>query len=291
MILSMTGFGSHTHKEKNLQIKCEIHCVNKKTLEVYVNLPRTCLFAEMDLRKKVEETLKRGKITVHFDVRFMESTKKVVFQEALFDSFQETLVQISKKYKIQNNVLLSHWLSMEKLWGIEEEPKDPKNLVPLLNTTLESALAHVGSMRKREGQHLLKDLLQRLSKIEKYLQAIEARAPSMVRAYQDTLKKRIKSRETFTPAESDLFNRFVSVFADKSDVSEEITRLKSHFAQFRHLLDSQEPCGRSLDFLLQEFVREINTLGSKTPDLQATKQVIAIKTLIEQIREQVQNVL
>ncbi len=291
MILSMTGFGSHTHSIKGLQVKCEIHCVNKKALEVNLNLPRYCLFAEPDLRKKVEETLKRGKISVNLDLRFLESTKKVSFNETLFDSFQKTLARISKKNKIQDHLNVSDLLSMEKLWVIEEELWPPESLLSSLNAALNSALTKVLLMRTREGEHLHKDLLRRLSEVEKQCVEIERRAPSILREYQEKLKKQIKNSDQFTSVETDLFNRFVSMFTNKSDVSEEITRLKSHFSQFRQILRSQEPCGRSLDFLLQEFVREINTLGSKTPDLQATKQVIAVKALIEQIREQVQNVL
>jgi len=291
MALSMTGFGTASKIQKFFQVKCEVQCLNKRHLEIGLNLPRFCVELDLPMRKKIEARLNRGKVAVYFDIQYRSSTKKMVLNEPLMDSWQKELSSLAKKYRLKPDLDLKTWVMVDTIWKVEENRLMAKDMAGTLNQTLDEALRKLILMRKREGKQLEKVMLGQIRQMEKIVQELNKRSGLYVKAYQNKIKKRVSKSDSFTPAENELFTRFVSVFSDKADIHEEITRLWSHCSQLNHYLKKDSPGGRSLDFLLQECNREINTIGSKVSDLKVSKMVVTLKTLVDQLREQAQNVL
>jgi uncharacterized protein (TIGR00255 family) len=291
MALSMTGFGSATLSLNQAALKCEVQTLNKKNFEPFFILPKFCLFAELELKKVAEKMLQRGKVTVLFDVQSLASKKRISLNETLAESWRKAIAVFEKKYGYKNNLMISDWLRLNEIWEVQEEKVNPGELYKKLEACMVSAIKQVLDMRKKEGERLQKDILTGLSKTQNLVASVTKRAPLILREYQKKIQHKIRSGKEFSPQETDLFNRFISAFADKADIHEEIVRLNSHFHQFRDLLKKETPVGRTLDFLLQECNREINTIGSKASDVVITQNVINIKTLLEQIREQIQNIL
>ncbi len=290
MIFSMTGYGSSTHHNEKYTIKCEVISRNKKNFELSFNLPQFCLFAEVELKKIAQNMMKRGWITINFDIQFADKEIFINFNEELFKSWNKTIKRISKEYHLENDVKMSDWISAEYIWKPGKSSIDQDLIFKLLEKSMTDAIKKADKMRKVEGLNIKKDIIKRLDTIEKKVETIEKFRPLSISKYEQKIKDQVKTRD-FSDSELNIFNKFMSVFTDKSDIAEEITRLRSHIKQFHSFISSKEAVGRSLDFMLQEFFREINTIGSKANCLEITKEVIDIKSLIEQIREQVQNVL
>ena len=287
----MTGYGSETMTMKGLTIKCEISSLNKKNLEINLNLPKYCIFMELPLRKALQETLIRGNITLFFQLQWAKGSKQISLNHTLFKTWQNQIKDLCDKYHVQEDISASHWLNTSAIWDVKETEADNSLIEPLMIKCLHKAMEKLIEMRVKEGRELEKDLMKRLKIIEGHLEIIQKRSPQLVKKYEEKIMKQVNGNGNFSKPEQDLFNRFVSIFSEKTDIAEEITRLKSHIGQFKTYLKSSEAVGRSMDFLLQEFMREANTIGSKANDTAIAQNVVAIKTTIEQIREQVQNLL
>jgi len=291
MALSMTGYGSETFNNKELYLKCEILCLNKKNLEVNVNLPRYALMFELDIRKIVKEQLIRGKATLNYDIRSATGKKNIKLNESLFKTWNQALNTTSKKHNIENDLTMADWFSMPEIWSKENTHIPTELLKKTLFSVTKKACKKLIAMRIKEGKNLQKDILKRLKKIETLINDIKKLAPAYLKKYKNKIKKQVKGSNNFNRAEIELFNRFTSVFSNKADITEEIIRLKSHISQFKSFTSSEKPVGRPLDFLLQEFLREANTITSKSNNLKISRNIVEMKTLLEQIREQIQNIL
>ncbi|MBN2143191.1 MAG: YicC family protein [Candidatus Aureabacteria bacterium] len=291
MALSMTGFGRASFSTKEMFLRCEIQSLNKKNFEAFFILPKFCLFAELELKKVLEKMLQRGKVTVNFDIQVSSSRNKINLNESLADSWIKAAAYFKKKYGYKNNLTVSDWLRLNEIWEIHEERVPPRELYEKIEACMIASVKKVIEMRKREGHRLQKDILKALHDAQKLLGQIAKRAPEQLKAYRQRLGEKIHAGKGFSHAEIDLFSRFIGAFSDKTDIHEEIVRLGSHFQQFKSLLIRDTPVGRTVDFLLQECNREVNTIGSKSNDLIITENVVNLKTLLEQIREQIQNIV
>lgn len=291
MALSMTGFGSVSMRYRDLTFKCEVQCVNKKFLEAQVVLPRAYWSLEIPMRKEVEKTLLRGKAVAVINVSAPEAGRDVRLNHGMVAAYQAGLLELEARYGSARDVGMAAWLNLPGVWDIRENREPSTDVSPLLIELLGKALRKVQRMRRAEGKNLTAEIRELLTQLEHHLQNVETRAPDVLVQYQERLKDRVGRSPALTPQEKDLFSRFQSAFSDKCDIREEVARLKSHIKQYRTHIRKNTPVGRTLDFLLQEFFREINTIGSKANDIQVTENVVTMKSLVEKIREQTQNIL
>lgn len=287
MIKSMTGFGRAQAENDALRLTIEISCVNRKQLDCNLSLPRDWLVLEAPLQSLIRRYCVRGYLKVNFVAESLDHshlTESVRQQFAL-------LTKLADELKLTNDFTASSLLQCPNLTHGAPLPEPTDALEKFVAQTLTEALEALNQMRCREGALLESDLRKRFQELAEIRATIATRAPEVPRHYQTLLKARLEALlADKTSLDSGTLERELAVFADRCDVSEELTRLAAHLQHAEELLSRNEPCGRSLDFLCQELYREINTTGSKANDTMITSQVIAFKAKLETIREQVQNV-
>ena len=290
-MLSMTGYGKGEYKEGGVELTCEIKTVNNRYLDVNVKAPRIFAAYEDVIRKLVREKMTRGHADLFislkdkrekptaFSVDLSVAASYVAAAKTLKDAFPE----------LENDVTLSSVLRYPDVLKQDDAVAADEELITALTTAVNAALDRLNEMRAVEGKKLEEDMLARVAVIEKTVEEIETRAPKIKDEYRDKLTAKVKEYlQEVNPDESRLLTE-VAVFADKSNIDEELTRLHSHIGQFREIC-KEGIVGRKLDFLVQEFNREANTTCSKSNDVEITRAGLALKNEIEKIREQVQNV-
>lgn len=289
-MLSMTGYGKGEYKRNGLELTVELKTVNNRFLDVSIKAPRLFVACEETIRSAVRAKMTRGHVDVFVNFTDKREKEKSLYLDtalakAYFDAAQKlkTLLPEAKDDVTLTSILrYSDVLKEEDVQGEDEEP------VTALNIALNEALDRLNCMRKIEGEKLKADLLSRMDSVEQMVNGVRERAPLVAEEYKKRLTERVRrALEEVSVDEGRLLNE-VAVFSDKSNIDEEITRLYSHISQFRNIAD-EEIVGRKLDFLVQEFNRESNTVCSKSNDLQITKLGLSLKNEIEKIREQVQN--
>ena len=289
----MTGYGRGDSIEGAYKITTEISSVNRKQSEIVVNLPRELELLEPRVRNEVNRRVARGRVTVKVLLHAGEgvSSGKVQLNTALAKAYARELARLAKELHIPGPVTLDHLLRAPGVLQTDDLGNEAETVWPAVEKSLDQALTALVAMRTREGVHLAKDLKKRIAVMKKSVGLIRVEAPGMVKRYQAQLRERIQNAGLALPAETDeRLLKEVVYFADRSDISEELTRLASHFKQFDELYQSAEPVGRTLDFLAQEINRELNTIGSKATDQTISREVIGLKAELEKFREQVQNV-
>jgi len=286
----MTGFGSASAHAGGARVTVELSSVNRKQLDVVVRLPPQLAAFESRVQKTVQEQISRGRIsgTVQLDAANGGATLQI--DQAHAEETIGKLRRAAKKLNLTDDLSASMLLQIPGLLKTQPVEQAPEEIFQCLEKALTAALKKLNAMRLREGKTLEADFLSRLKLLEAMLEQINARAPQMVSKVRKKLFQSLESAGLKNVAADERVIKEIALFAERSDISEEITRLTSHITQFRKMLRSHEPSGRSLDFLAQEFFREINTIGSKANDLKITEQVVAFKTELERIREQIQNV-
>jgi uncharacterized protein (TIGR00255 family) len=290
MIRSMTGFGAGRGSAGGEDVDVEIRSVNHKYAEVKVRLPRELAALEQEVVRAVKERLARGGI----DVSVRRSTPgggvvprvDVAVAEAYARAFQE----IQARLGLPGALSLSDVLAAEGVVRLEERAVDLDAAGEALRRAVAASLDALVAMRAREGEALARDLSTRLGSVEAAFGRVAELSPQVVEHYRARLEERIAELTRGVPLDPARLVQEVALFADRTDVAEEITRLRSHVAQVRHLLASAEPAGRKLDFLVQEMHREVNTIGSKSQSAELASLVVGLKAEIERMREQVQNV-
>jgi uncharacterized protein (TIGR00255 family) len=290
MIRSMTGFGAGRGSAGGEDVDVEIRSVNHKYAEVKVRLPRELAALEQEVVRAVKERLARGGI----DVSIRRSTPgggvvprvDVAVAEAYARAFQE----IQARLGLPGALSLSDVLAAEGVVRLEERAVDLDAAGEALRRAVAASLDALVAMRAREGEALARDLSTRLGSVEAAFGRVAELSPQVVEHYRARLEERIAELTRGVPLDPARLVQEVALFADRTDVAEEITRLRSHVAQVRHLLASAEPAGRKLDFLVQEMHREVNTIGSKSQSAELASLVVGLKAEIERMREQVQNV-
>ncbi len=290
-MLSMTGYGKGEAEKNGLIVTVEIKSVNHRYADISVKLPRTFMALENGLRKQVAQSLNRGKVDVYVNYTLSdEALATPVLNPDLAKAYMELFANLQARFGLSGQVS-AEWLAGQKdVVQISEADLDEETLHECLTAATGMALEQLIRMRQAEGEETCKDLENRLNQSEQLLASIEERAPFVPMEWQDKLQERLTRLYQNGEADPQRLAQEVAVFADRCDISEEISRFKSHLVQFREMLIDSDPVGRRMDFLVQELNREVNTMGSKSNDAELTRQVVALKAELEKIREQVQNI-
>ena len=288
---SMTGFGEGSATAAGIRVAVELSSVNRKQLDINVNLPRNYVTLDALVQGKVREAFSRGRVSGIIRVDSADGTAgSVVVDETLAEQYVAGIRKVSAKLKLMDDLGAESLSRLPGVVTIEQNDMAADDVSEVLEAALEKALKGLAKLRTAEGRALEKDLRERLTLLESFVKEIRRLAPSVVVSYREKLFQRLEEAGLTDLASDERVVKEVALFADRCDISEELTRLKSHLAQTRSLLRSSEPVGRTLDFLCQELFREINTVGSKANEVEITRQVVAFKTELERIREQVQNI-
>ncbi len=287
----MTGFGRGSATADEGTATVEIACVNRKQAEVVIQLPRELSELEGRIRRAVLNTISRGRIqvSVQFD-RSSGAPAPVSVDLRMVDALEAAFESISRHTGRNVTAEAGDFLRTAGIIRIEDGGLAAETVWGAIEHALEVAIEQVLEMRSAEGTDLAKDLTTRLAALEKSAAAIATLAPGRPERYREVLTKRLRDAGLELDLQDERVLREIAVFADRCDISEEITRLDSHFRKFREYMAGEEPAGRPLDFLCQEIHREFNTIGSKASDAAIAQHVVEAKTELEKIREQVQNV-
>lgn len=291
MVKSMTGFGRSVKESDRWNITCEIKSVNNRFLDTVVKMPKAFISLEDMVKKQVSSCLSRGHVEIFVTVEEVgEADNKVIADTALALEYCRALKEVASALKVSYEPEVRHIASQYGVMTLQKEDADLEAFGEQLKAAVTEALAELIKMRSLEGEGLAADLLCRVDKVEALRNDIAERAPKVVEDYRSKLKARMEEILGDVEVDEDKLLNEVAFFADKADIAEEVTRLVSHFGQFRDNLKSDSAVGRKLDFILQEMNREINTIGSKANDGEITSLVIEAKGELEKIREQVQNI-
>lgn len=288
----MTGYGRGAATFEGLHIAIELSSVNRKQAEVSLNLPRELESLESKLRDRLNTSIARGRVALRLTVDYGKGREKcrLSLNTDLARQYVTETRRLSKALQIDSAISLDSLLRAPGVVELHSPLEDPERLWTTISKALDSALKGFLAMRAREGTALARDLRARVRMIKKSSAAIATLAPSSVERYRHALSARLSAAGLPLPLDDERLVKEIVLFADRSDISEELTRLGSHFAQFDDCLRSKEPVGRKLDFLVQEINREINTIGSKANDSSIASLVIEMKAELERFREQAQNV-
>ena len=291
MIYSMTGYGSGDGLSGKTTLHVELKSVNNRFLDCAVRLPRTCSFAEEQVKNLVQARVGRGKVDVFITVdSSREDDVQVKLNEPLLRAYQQAVEEMREKFLIPNDMGSAAYSRIPDIFILEKKELDQEAFLADLSRVVTEALDALCAMRAREGERLKADLLGKLEELEALRRIVSARSPETVREYREKLLARMQEVLDAAGIDESRILTEAALFADKVAVDEELVRLDSHFRQFRDLLDAGGSVGRKLDFLIQELNREVNTIGSKCVDLDITKTVVEMKSIIEKIREQAQNI-
>jgi uncharacterized protein (TIGR00255 family) len=292
-LLSMTGFGDARDERDDHAISAEVRTINNRHFKL--NLRTTEGYAALDARVEavVREYVRRGTVNVNIRIRHMSAAEDYRLNTDVLENYIDQLQKLSAKRNFDEKLRLEPLASLPGvIEQLSSEAHDPNEVWPLLEPTLRTALESMTQMRVAEGRALAADLEAQCGTVDGSLKNIASRSPQVVEGYRQRLQDRVgealaKFNVSIEPID---VVREICVFADRSDISEEIVRLRSHLAQFAQALQSAESAGRKLEFICQEMGRETNTIGSKANDAEISHEVVEIKTALERIREQIQNV-
>ena len=291
MIKSMTGFGRGEYAKDGKEFTVEIKTVNHRYSDVFIKMPRQIGFLEDKVRELVGKAISRGKIDVFITYyNYSDDSKYVTFDEALAKTYISAVESLRDKFGLKDDISVSLISKYPDVLKVEQNEEDEEILWSMLRIATENALASLVTMRGNEGEGLKNVLLERATYIEEVIAEISTRAPEVPKEYKSKLETRIKDLLEQQAIDENRLSMEIAVFADRCSIDEELVRLASHIGQMREALSMNQPVGRKLDFLIQEMNREINTIGSKANDLSITRNVVEIKSEIEKIREQVQNI-
>ncbi|WP_341877362.1 YicC/YloC family endoribonuclease [Defluviitalea saccharophila] len=290
MIRSMTGYGLGEAVINGKKFTVEIRSVNHRYSDINIRMPRTMNYLEENVKNFLKDKISRGKIDVFIS---FESTAgddyEISLNESLAEAYIKVLKTIKEKHDVIDDISVSLVSKFPDVISINKKEDDKDFLWSLLEKALLEACNAFILMREKEGNKLQKDLLEKSVKLEEYLSAIKERSPYLVQDYKIKLEKRLHEILPNHTLDENRIALEVALFADKCSIDEEIVRLDSHITQLRDILTTEDVVGRKLDFLAQEMNREVNTIGSKANDLQITHSVVELKSEIEKIREQIQN--
>ena len=290
---SMTGYGRGDCSQDGFKITVELSSVNRKQTEISVNLPRELEMLEAQIRDQINRYIARGRLTVRVSLHAGTSnaSARVHLNVPLAKAYARELNRLANQLKLAGPVTLDQLARAPGVLQTDEELAVEADFWPAVDKALRKALGQMVKMREREGAHLAQDLDQRILLMRKSAAQIQKQAPGVTERYRQQLIERIRGAGLTAPGGDDeRLLKEVVYFADRSDISEELTRLQSHFQQYADCRKSREPVGRMLDFLAQEMNREINTIGSKANDSLISREVVTLKAELEKFREQAQNV-
>lgn len=291
MISSMTGYGRYELQENERKVLVEMSGVNHRYLDLNIRLPRPLMPLEDAVRKTLKAKLARGKVEISITYQsYSEEELDVMVNDTLGKAYLEGLRHLGNQFDLEDDIKLSALMNVNDLITLQKKSIDQEVVGTMLQKAVEGALETFMKMRTNEGEALKQDILTKSIKLSEMTNAIELRSPQVVQHYRERLQARLGQLLAESPIDEARIAAEVAVFADKCAIDEEITRLKSHIKQLEEILTCGGVIGRKLDFLMQEMNREANTMGSKANDYEITKLVVELKTEIEKVREQVQNI-
>lgn len=290
MIKSMTGYGRAKLSKDDREYQIEIKSVNHRYLDISVRIPKQLSYLEETMKKEIAKKVKRGKIDVFvtFENNSLEG-KEIKINTELAKAYIDELKKLAEKENILSDIQVTEISKYPDVLNIQSSQDDEKITEEVLETVT-IATDNLVQMRETEGNKISEDLLKRLNTINKKVEEIAKLSTGLIEEYVVKLEERIKEILKNQEIDKTRLAQEVVIYADKCSIEEEVTRLNSHISQFKNLLNSNEAIGKKLDFIIQEMNRETNTIGSKANNLEITNGVIDIKTEIENIREQVQNI-
>jgi uncharacterized protein (TIGR00255 family) len=286
----MTGYGRGEVDHAGTKISVELNSVNRKQSDIVINLPRDFAALEPRIRQAINEKISRGRMNVMIGLQEgANGAGALALDTSLARSYHEAMLTLQKELSAPGEITIGTILQAPGVMRSPEHSIKPEEAWPAVQQALTTALGELIKMREREGKHLAKDLIHRLKTLRQATKEIRALYPEVVKKYRSTLRERLEKAGLDLPLDDERLLKEVTIFADRSDVSEELTRLESHLAQFAHHLRKNEPVGRTLEFITQEIFRELNTLGAKSNDAEISQHVVACKSELEKIREQILN--
>lgn len=287
---SMTGFGRANLEKNSREYIIEIKSVNHRYNDISIKAPRNLLFLEEKIRKSVLNRVSRGKIDIYITyLNFGSEGKKVIINRDLAKLYIDELKMMANENGIDSDIKVTEISKFPDVLTLEEN-EDQEAIEEELIECLNMALDKFTNMRMQEGNVIKKDLEERIQKVEDNTKKISEYSSGLVSEYIVKLENRINEILKTDVVDKNRLAQEIVIYSDKCSVEEELTRLKSHIIQFRELINKDEPVGKRLDFLIQEMNREVNTIGSKSGNIEITNSVVELKTVLEDIREQVQNI-
>ena len=291
MIKSMTGYGSAKGVAEGLEITVELKSVNNRYLDTSVRLPRSFIFAEDAVKSAVQSHISRGKVDVFVTVDSTAAGDMTVkVNEALLKGYIEAISHIAGEYSLENDLTAMSAARLPDVLSVEKKDMDAEQIAAAISDIAEKALEDFDEMRVREGEKLRDDVLNRLETIDRLVSAVEEKAPETVKEYRERLEQKMAEVLGTSGIDESRILTESAICADHIAVDEETVRLRSHMSQLKTMVSGASPIGRKIDFLVQEFNREANTIGSKCQNSDIAHVVVDLKSEIEKIREQIQNI-
>ena len=291
MIKSMTGFGRCEVQKDSRKFTVELKSVNHRYLDVNIRMPKKLNFFETTIRTLLKSYANRGKVDIFITYEDLSQTQvSVKYNAALAAEYMKYLKQMEEEFGLENDVRVSTLSRYPEVFTMEEQSEDEEELWNGLKEALEGAFTQFVETRKTEGENLKKDIISKLDLLSEQIGFIEERSPQIVAEYRAKLEDKMKELLADTQIEESRIASEVILFADKICTDEEVVRLKSHISHMRNTLEEKAEIGRKLDFIAQEMNREANTILSKANDIEVSDRAISLKTEIEKIREQIQNI-
>lgn len=291
MIRSMTGYGRAQAEIDSLNITVELKSVNSRYFEFSSRVYKNYSFIEDKLKSHVRGLISRGKVECNVQIDATESDDTlVILNESLAQGYVEAVKTLCEKYNLENDFTVSALAAHNDIFQVRKAPADEEKIWNAVKAVLDEAAKNFIAMREVEGEKLREDVLSRADLILTYVEKVEKRSPETIKEYNEKLKGRMRELLGDNNIDEQRLLTEAAIFADKIAVAEETVRLRSHIAQLHEMMKSKEAIGRKLDFLVQEINREANTIGSKGNDIEIARIVIEIKSEVEKIREQIQNI-
>ena len=292
MLTSMTGFGRGEVQGEGKQFNIELKSINHRYMDINIRLPRIFTYLEDNIRQVIKRYIKRGRIEVFINYKNLDGKDiQVTADIPLIQQYINALDEIHDTFKVEKNIDVTTIAKLPDVFKVDKKEEDEEKVWTFLEKALIIALEDLVKMRQIEGDKLREDLVKRIEIIGDLMDKVEQKSPKVVLEYKERLKKRIKDiMDEGIDIDEEKIAMEVALFADKSNITEEIIRFNSHIIQFKSSIMEDDAIGRKLDFIIQEMNREVNTIGSKSNDLVISNLVVEIKSELEKIREQVQNI-
>lgn len=292
MVMSMTGYGRDVVTLDNSNITVEIRSVNHRFLDVSIKMPRSLLFLEDKMKKIIQTFFYRGRIDIYISLEGEGfGSSDLIVNWELMDKFIHSMDQIKERYGLEGKTPVHMVTQLEGLFTVQEKEQGLDRIQEVILNTVNNAAEKVYTMRKSEGTELKNDVVSRINFIQNIVTELGKRRDIVIMEYRERIKQRLEDyvQEEITTEPTKILHE-VALLAEKGDITEEVTRLFSHISQFLATLDHEGSVGRKLDFIVQEMHRETNTIGSKSNDVKISEWVVTLKSEIEKVKEQVQNI-
>ena len=290
MIKSMTGYGKSNLSINSREYQVEVKTVNHRYIDINIKMPKVISYLEEDVRKLISSKLKRGKIDISIVFEnYNKNENNISINTELAENYIKSFKELAEKQNINANIEVTEIAKLPEVLTVKTDFNEEQIKLELLQT-LENAVDQLICMRTNEGEKISKDIFDKISQIELKKEEISKLSTGLIEEYVVKLEARIKEILKTDDLDKSRLMQEVVIYADKCSIEEELTRLSSHIEQLRSLIETDEPSGKKMDFIIQEMNRETNTIGSKSNSLEITNRVVDIKTILEDIREQIQNI-